>query len=157
MRFKRIGGGLVELAATAIAAMQNHRQLDPGAAEAGGVLLGRLIRDSMDVVVDRVSLPSPSDKRSRFRFFRAAKPAQGVVDAAWRASSGTSIYLGEWHTHAEGDPGPSTTDRRDWRRIMKWARFEQDALFFVIVGTSRIGVWELRRLDSSARQLDAMP
>ena len=69
----------MELASAAVAAMQQHRQLDARAAEAGGVLLGRLIKDSMDVVVDQVSLPSSADKRSRFRFFRAVTGPNRLV------------------------------------------------------------------------------
>lgn len=148
---------MVELSPVAVAAMQSHRQVAARAAEAGGILLGRLIKNSMDVVVDRVSPPSPADKRSRFRFFRRARPAQEVVDAAWRTSGGTTAYLGEWHTHPEEQPRPSCIDRRDWRRIVRRARFEQDALLFVIVGVLSIGVWELRRDDSTPRQLAAMP
>ena len=51
-------------------------------------------------------------------------------------------YLGEWHTHPEDVPSPSSHDRRDWLRTLDTAQFEQSFLFFIIVGRTSIGVWE---------------
>ena len=40
--------------------------------EAGGVLLGRHLLDSLDVVVDEVSTPQNEDRRRRNSFFRSS-------------------------------------------------------------------------------------
>lgn len=145
MRFLRANGGAVELSPIAHRVLVAHRQLQAGDKEAGGVLLGRLIRDTSDVVVDVVSSPSPEDRRNRFSFFRARKPAQHAVDRAWRESGQVVIYLGEWHTHPEDDPSPSCIDQRDWKRIVAKASFEQDFLLFMIVGRVAFQAWELSR------------
>lgn len=145
MRFRRPCKGVLEISPSALHGIDSHRQFDRSAAEAGGLLLGRLIRDSSDVVVDQATVPNLADRRSRFRFFRAAAPAQAAVDAAWRTSGGTRVYLGEWHTHPEDEPKPSCLDRKDWRRIVKRARFEQQALFFAIAGRTWLQVWEVDR------------
>ncbi len=60
----------------------------------------------------------------------------------WAASHGTQTYLGLWHTHPESDPTPSTTDLRDWRQACRKDRYFGERLFFLIVGTSTIGVWQ---------------
>jgi integrative and conjugative element protein (TIGR02256 family) len=108
-------------------------------------MLGRLILDSSDVIVDEATQPHPDDKRSRFFFWRSNRPAQQRVVDAWNGSSGTHIYLGEWHTHPEDVPTPSCVDIQNWKRILKKSRFEQGFLLFVIVGRRETRVWEARK------------
>lgn len=143
MRFLRPKGGVVELAEAALGHLFMHRQLGGGTPEAGGILLGRLIKGSADIIVDHAFGPSPEDRRGRFFFFRAKRPAQTLVDQAWQVSGQTLNYLGEWHTHPEDDPSPSCIDRRDWSRITARAKYEQSALLFVIVGRIHLKVWEV--------------
>lgn len=140
--FARPRGGRVELSQRAIAEMGMWIQDDGSKHEAGGVLLGRLIVDCDDVVVDLASAPSNGDKRTRFSFFRARRPAQRLVDQKWSESSGTCVYLGEWHTHPQDDPQPSGQDLRNWSEILRQARYEGASLFFVIVGISTTNIWE---------------
>jgi hypothetical protein len=64
------------------------------------------------------------------------------VNRAWAESRGTCVYLGDWHSHPEPVPHPSYVDEADWRRIVRTAKYGQPFLFFVIVGTDEIGVWE---------------
>jgi integrative and conjugative element protein (TIGR02256 family) len=130
----------------AMAVFDRHRQVRPRSREAGGVLLGRLVLESSDVIIDAASEPAPKDVRSRFRFFRAALPAQRVVNAAWADSGGSKNYLGEWHSHPEDVPSPSGTDLEDWHRVVLKTLCEQDFLLFVIVGRVSIKLWELSRV-----------
>jgi len=81
--------------------MRHYVQDVPTKPEAGGVLLGRHILETGDIIVDLITEPMPSDRQGRFRFFRARRPHQAAIDRAWRASGGTYTYLGEWHTHPE--------------------------------------------------------
>ncbi len=128
----------------AVHQMQGHAQRSMGEAEAGGVLLGRHLLDSDDLVVDEVTLPQPADKRARTRFFRSNQHSE-VAQARWRASQGTSAYLGLWHTHPEADPSPSSVDLRDWEKAVAFDTFEGNRLFFPIVGIERIRVWTKSR------------
>lgn len=41
-------------------------------------------------------------------------------------------YLGEWHTHPEDSPSPSTIDTDGWQRICSKRK---TPMLFVIVGT----------------------
>lgn len=112
--------------------------------EAGGVLMGRHLLDSRDVVVDEVSTPQRTDRRDRFSFFRSSKH-QLVAHVRWLRERNTSAYLGLWHTHPEPEPSPSQVDRNDWQRAVAYDTYVGDRLFFPIVGTHRIRVWTLSR------------
>lgn len=113
-------------------------------AEAGGVLLGRHLLDSRDVVVDEVTTPQDSDRRSRLSFFRS-RQHETLARERWLAESSTMAYLGLWHTHPEANPTPSSIDRYDWTQAVSRDTYEGDRLFFPIVGTHCIRVWTLSR------------
>jgi integrative and conjugative element protein (TIGR02256 family) len=65
--------------------------------------------------------------------------------AKWRISDETMDYIGEWHTHPESNPQPSTLDLDEWRKIC--AR-RQDPMVFLIQGTVRhwLGVGQGRAI-----------
>jgi integrative and conjugative element protein (TIGR02256 family) len=143
MRFGLSTGGRLEFGEQATATLNAFAQHHGDASEAGGILLGRMIENSNDVVIDRVSTPGPRDRRRRHFFFRSRKRTQEIVDAAWVESNATTNYLGEWHTHPEETPSPSCIDKTNWIRIALNAKYETPLLVFVIVGTRDIRVWEL--------------
>lgn len=140
----RPAGGRLKVSADALAVMLAHAQHAPTALEAGGVLLGRLIAGTADLVVDAVTPPMPGDRRSRTSFRRAARRHQEAIDRAWHESGETTAWLGEWHTHPEADPTPSGIDWKDWHRKLVEDRFA-GPLLFIIVGTRAVRVWEGRR------------
>ncbi len=139
--YVRPGGGRFVLGRGPLEVIRRYVQDAADLPEGGGVLLGRHILGSDDVVVDHVTVPMHGDRRSRSRFFRARRGHQDLIDRAWAESGGTRTYLGEWHTHPQGVPIPSPIDRRNWRRKLKADRFS-GFLFFVIVGTEELRVWE---------------
>lgn len=112
--------------------------------EAGGVLLGRHLLESANVVVDEVTTPQMADKRSRFGFFRSRRH-EAIARERWSAEKGTFAYLGLWHTHPEQDPTPSFVDRLDWQRAVVSDVYEGNLLFFLIVGTLNVRVWCVNR------------
>lgn len=124
--------------------MRHHVQNAPNKPEAGGVLLGRHIVDTRDIVVDLLTTPLPGDRQSRNRFFRARREHQAVIDTIWRETDGVCTYLGEWHTHPESIPIPSVLDQLNWRRKLMVDEFST-VLFFVIAGTEQVKVWEGHR------------
>jgi integrative and conjugative element protein (TIGR02256 family) len=135
--------------------MLAHRQLKCLSREAGGILLGRRITESLDVVVDNLTRPSRRDLRSRFRFVRDVELAQRVVVEVWAHSKGTQIYLGEWHTHPEDVPRPSPMDQDNWINITAGTVVEFSELFFVIVGRRSTRVWEMNR-NGKLRELSLL-
>jgi len=112
--------------------------------EAGGVLLGRHLLDSEDVVVDEVTGPQSSDLRTRFSFFRSKKH-EHIAKERWLAEANTIAYLGLWHTHPEDSPTPSSVDREDWQQAVTNDAFDGARLFFPIVGRREIRVWTKSR------------
>ena len=125
--------------------MRSYVQEKWSSPEARGCIARRLMVGGNRVNVDKVTVPGPRDRQTRFRFFRAQSPAQAAVIDAWQRSEGTANYLGEWHTHPQDDPTPSSQDRRDWRRLVTMQQYEQKSLFFVIVGRRTMRAWELSR------------
>ena len=144
--FLRPSGARFEISVAAWQTMQGFIQHASNATEAGGVLLGRHLRDGSAIIVDAVTAPMAGDRRARTRFHRAQQRHQAAIDAAWAASEGTRTYLGEWHTHPERIPTPSPVDRADWHRRLLQDRYTAP-LFFMIVGTAAVAVWEGHRPD----------
>lgn len=132
---------IVEYALQQMQAFAQHRCWDR---EAGGVLLGRHLLDSCDVVVDEVTTPQNSDRRSRYSFFRSSRH-ELAARKRWNEEESTLAYLGLWHTHPEPDPTPSGIDRRDWMQAVSGDTFEGNRLFFPIIGTHSIRIWTLSR------------
>lgn len=148
-------GTVLRISPLAVERLSSFIQTKLADREAGGVLLGRLLGDPGDIVIDDISAPLPKDKRSLFSFWRARDPHQKRVNEAWKASDGACNYLGEWHSHPEDDPTPSSHDISEWKRIVKEAKFEQDDLIFVIVGRKRMRAWSVNRSNQALNKLKA--
>ncbi len=140
--FTKLDGGKLEISSYALLQMLAYVQDTRRKPEAGGVLIGRYIRDSLDIVIDEVTFPMKGDRRRRFNFWRARKRHQHALDQAWLESGGISNYLGEWHTHPEDIPIPSDTDIKSWQERLKKDIFSGDTLFFIIIGIKILRVWE---------------
>ncbi|MGI9951986.1 Mov34/MPN/PAD-1 family protein [Moorellaceae bacterium AZ2] len=140
--FHRATTGRIKISSLVIQKMAQFIQTSLDATEAGGVLLGRFILNSEDIVVDDITVPHKKDKRIRHCFIRNKRAHQLEIVKSWRESGGTCNYLGEWHTHPEPKPQPSSNDIKDWKRILKQARFDYESLFFVVVGTEQLLVFE---------------
>lgn len=121
-----------------------YRQQHAASLEAGGVLLGRRLLTSEDIVVDEITIPMEGDERARSRFHRARRRHQEAIQGSWDRSEGTIGYLGEWHSHPERQPTPSLLDRCNWAARLLLDRVTEP-LFFVIVGIEMTEVWESYR------------
>jgi integrative and conjugative element protein (TIGR02256 family) len=139
--FTRSDAGTLYFTELVVGRMLAYRQYGRHQNEAGGVLLGRLLLDCDDVIVDQLTEPVRTDRRSWTGFFRSLAH-QALAFQRWRHSGGHCAYLGLWHTHPESDPRPSRTDLDDWRHALSRDRFDGTALFFVIVGTHQLRAWQ---------------
>jgi hypothetical protein len=156
MIFRRAQQGTITITKEVLTIFDRYRQHNFKDHEAGGILLGRFIKDSLDIVVDVATEPSQGDITSRFSFFRSQKRTQTLVDQVWLQSNGTQNYLGEWHTHPERYPSPSRIDLKNWHRIVIKAQYEQDSLLFIIVGQEMICLWELSKISKELIQLESL-
>lgn len=143
--FARKGGTVFMVPEDVREQLASFAQHEPHDLEAGGVLLGRILRNGGHVVVDTITTPQPADIRSRFSIIRDGDAHQVLIDLAWGGSAGTCGYLGEWHTHPEADPVPSKVDLAQWKHRTIHDVYEGAGLLFVIVGTEHIRVWESHR------------
>lgn len=150
--FERAQGGFFYIGREVLTRMQPFVQDAPEKLEAGGLLMGRYLLESRDVVVDAITVPEPGDKQSRHRFYRAHERHQAKLERAWEESAHTCTYLGEWHTHPEQNPTPSPIDRANWIRKLRTDDFGSH-LFFLILGTESIGLWEGKRNGTSFGRL----
>ena len=76
--------------------------------ESGGILLGQV--KNKNIYIQKVTTPNKFDKSSRCGFIRDKNTAQIILDYEVINSDFTVTYLGEWHTHPEKIPLPSSQD-----------------------------------------------
>ena len=111
--------------------------------ETGGILIGYYQSFCNRLLITDMTHPQREDLMERFRFIRRSTGHQEIMDELWESSGYRKSYLGEWHTHNEKVPKPSTVDINNWKKISQRIH-NFDELFFVIVGTSHIGFWTVR-------------
>jgi integrative and conjugative element protein (TIGR02256 family) len=140
--FTKSDGGRIEISNHALSQMLVYVQNTRRKREAGGILIGRYIVDSLDIVIDQVTVPMAGDRRERFSFWRDCKRHQQILDQIWLESESTSTYLGEWHTHPENVPTPSNIDIKNWLRQLSDVIFSGESLFFIIIGIKTLIVLE---------------
>ncbi len=103
--------------------------------EAGGILLGYRRGDHFEVI--HATEPSEIDKRSRFHFVREAKYHSEIASKLWAKSNGTINYIGEWHTHPEETPTPSSLDINEWKKLTMKSS-DQNPFVMTIVGAKEL-------------------
>lgn len=124
-------GGFILVEAKVISLIDSYRQDRFFKKEAGGILLG--YRRGLHIHVSDATRPQRKDVRTRFSFDRKDPHHQWYADELWNKSGGVVGYLGEWHTHPEQSPKPSSVDTGDWLRIVK---AHDTSCVFVIGGTA---------------------
>lgn len=105
----------------------SYRQLDVGAKEAGGILLG--FRRGTHLHVVDATAPMRRDIRQRTYFERLDPGHQKHATSRWQRTGQRMDYLGEWHTHPELLPTPSYVDKSEWQKIT--ARTRAPMLFAI--------------------------
>ena len=123
--------GYIWFDADVVKALQSYRQLQCLDKEACGLLLG--LRRGNHLHITQITEPQVTDHRSRAAYRRAVKGHRRIAIASWMKSKKLIGYLGEWHTHPERFPAPSTVDRDEWQKIV---RLQNEPMLFLIVGIS---------------------
>lgn len=86
--------------------------------ETGGVLAGYFAENGEPVVLAAIG-PGPMANHRRYRFTPDHAWQCRQLDLLFEQSSGTYVYLGDWHTHPDGSPQMSWLDRRTLRAIAR--------------------------------------
>lgn len=117
----------------ALTILEQFTQRRYGQPESGGIIMGKIIGDEIQII--RLSVPTLLDRFSRYNFERHAISAQIIIDYEFYNSGGEMVYLGEWHTHPEAHPRPSETDKQMIHRQYHSQGRRTDFLLLVIQGT----------------------
>lgn len=122
---------LLNFASPAIAVFERHIQARDTGTEAGGLLLGTV--HGSNIAVSEATAPTRWDKRFLFLFERMPFGHASVARLRWKASGGIVRYIGEWHTHPQDYPAPSSLDRIEWNKLAR-KRADGRPVLGVIVG-----------------------
>jgi integrative and conjugative element protein (TIGR02256 family) len=104
-----------------------------GQLERGGILLGTRRGDHFHV--NEATLPKRGDRSQQFAFHRSAVGHQAVALSRWQRSRQLTDWLGEWHSHPQKIPSPSSVDLASWQSIV---RRRGASMLFLIIGYSDI-------------------
>lgn len=126
----RVGFRLVDIAEDVIRTIERYSRPGENDREAGGVLIGSYRGVHIQIV--ECTTPLFRDRRSRFLFDRRDEGHQRTALERWRASGRTLTFVGEWHTHPEIYPSPSSIDWQTWRRVSR--KNKAGNTFFLIRG-----------------------
>ncbi|WP_334151201.1 Mov34/MPN/PAD-1 family protein [Hyphomicrobium sp.] len=119
--------------------------------EAGGQLFARINGKSWEII--KATGPRRSDYRRRFHFFPSRKDDQAEINISF--SDGLH-YVGDWHTHPEDSPTPSSLDLSSMVDLVKSSKHQLPGFLMVIVGTidTQDGLWvSFHARDGSTERL----
>lgn len=125
---------LVELGA--LSPTLKYRQFETSSKEAGGILIGEYRGGDLRIL--SVTEPGELDQRLRCRFGRRSTHHQDAANKAWLESGFIQTHVGDWHTHPQDYPQPSTLDYSEWRK-----KLPQRSMLLVILGRKEnwYGLW----------------
>lgn len=110
------------------------------AVETGGIIVGEMRPLEDAIAITNVSESFEKDSRGRFHFIRKDERHQEYMDKLWIESGYKKMYLGEWHTHNQKMPIPSSVDIKNWKKIEQRKNVAPE-LYFIIIGTKRMEIW----------------
>jgi integrative and conjugative element protein (TIGR02256 family) len=121
--------------------------------ETGGILLGRGPKNDV-IAVEVAGDPGPNAKRQPDFFLRDLEHARSLAAIHWKESR--AVWVGEWHTHLNGDPRPSPTDLATYAGHLQAGALDFEAFVSVIVlpgpndswADARLFPWVLSVTDS---------
>lgn len=88
--------------------------------ETGGVLMGYWGTSPADPVVTAMIGPGPAAMRTTTSFRPDHEYQVQEISNLYHSSARRIVYLGDWHTHPDGNSGLSTKDVKTLRRIAKY-------------------------------------
>lgn len=117
----------IHLGATCLATLDANRQRTRFHREIGGQLFAQFVDGSL--VVERATCVK--GVRSRFLFLPHRGEEQREIDALFRQGL---HYVGDWHTHPEGTPTPSGSDRTKMLEIFQQSKHQLPYMLMAIAG-----------------------
>ena len=118
--------------------------------EVGTSLVGYYSDNGFEASVLELAPLSPDSKGSRTSFYRGVAGLRNFFTKLRRTFSGRRYYVGEWHSHPNGEPIPSDTDNRNQLEIAKDTKTDCPECILIIIGGTdsnfnKIGVFVYSR------------
>ncbi|RCL90147.1 Mov34/MPN/PAD-1 family protein [Hyphomonas sp.] len=104
--------------------------------EAGGFLLGFFKDDAIEV--SHLTGPFTGDLATRTRFIRKDPRHKLVAVSEWLKSGRICTLVGDWHSHPNGTPVPSSIDTNTWSKMSKK---QNRSMVGIIQGQDDTGVY----------------
>jgi integrative and conjugative element protein (TIGR02256 family) len=140
----QLGEKRIKFSSEVISKLTEYLQNDLGKPESGGILIGYSLETGDHSITD-ITVPGKGDRQSRYSFVRSVKRAQNILDMHFKKSKGKKIYLGEWHTHPEDNPHPSSIDKNSILERIRKDKIHSDTIFMVICGTEAIYIQKVKK------------
>ncbi len=123
------GGPAIVLSQSVLDTMNRYRQTSLQHKEAGGQLFAQFI--GADTVIVEATPPTQLDRRSRSRFWPNRLLQQREIRDRYKKGL---HFVGDWHTHPESVPYPSSDDTQSMMECFKLSVHELQAFVLVIIG-----------------------
>tara|TARA_R110002050_G_scaffold192314_2_gene327259 strand:+ start:4100 stop:4561 length:462 start_codon:yes stop_codon:yes gene_type:complete len=104
--------------------------------EAGGIILGQI--KSNEIYILDITTPNKSDASSKYSFTRGITMAQKKINSLFKLSNSKTIYLGEWHTHPENSPKPSSIDLKMIKKQYSKSKLNEAYILMLIMGIEEL-------------------
>jgi integrative and conjugative element protein (TIGR02256 family) len=152
MQFTHMGV-LITFTDECLGVFSSQRQIGWRAKEIGGQLFARFTPESVDVTV--ATITKGKSRSTRFGFFPDRDAERADVLPLFKRGL---HYIGDWHTHPQDLPTPSSTDERELRDIFVKSQHELPFMLLVVVGTTPppAGLYVGAVTTSSVRQLSCL-
>jgi integrative and conjugative element protein (TIGR02256 family) len=120
------------LSRTVLKHFEKHKQKRADSLEAGGQLFARLSA-LPEVIIEQATGPRPSDFRTRTLYIPDRSAEQPEIDY-WHKKG--LHYVGDWHTHPEVIPNPSSCDTESIRESFVESKHHLHGFLLMIIGTA---------------------
>lgn len=134
--------------------MKKYIQTNCKSCEAGGILVGRENCGNSNLIIEFITEPMPSDRRSRCRYLRKDVGHLNFFKRVHEENDGIYGYIGEWHTHPEKIPQYSFIDSSNWKKIGK--EMKGGIQYHVIAGIQEVGIWEYNAATKKIVQISSI-
>jgi integrative and conjugative element protein (TIGR02256 family) len=130
-------GPIVLMPRKVVSLMRRYQMPTEVHKEAGGIFIGNYRNRHIEVL--GCTEPMPEDRRHLYSFDRMDPRHAEYADVLWRKSGRTSTFVGEWHTHPEAHPSPSSIDHSTWNTVIR--KCHPMSVIFSICGTTETCFW----------------
>lgn len=113
----------------------SHRQMS--GSEFCGIIMGSTV-GCKSYRINYISQPCNTEYNNSYKCCRDATIANQLISEEYTKSNKTRVYFGEWHTHPESTPIPSSVDIDSIRDIYEKSVLPIDGVFLCIIGQQDI-------------------